>query len=407
MNYVLVFILILYSGFLFRGFFVAEPISSQKVRIMACSNNSNFQNPRLRETQMETISLNTIIQDNKTTEEKCYDHYNKRLDNLKSIDMNKIQDISSEAFREHFLPEDFDMSTQHDRIVLFKIQNYGFGNKMLCLSNALFLATMVHRNLTICGWPAARKYFKFHSSIRIIKTCPKIEKSSVFTDYTELLTNNTKLLATKLEEPFLYIDTCRPILEPILNHNSFSSSFHLFDHHHVSKYNQKDNYRRYVFTNLIIPSKSLIRKLCPIKHQYEYDNLMGLQIRTGDQSDFNTFDNTTFLVGNTYKELLRRVIIINDGIIYPLKWFVVSDSSSMKKTMKEKLGDLMLSYDSVIVHSGTSSLTEVNDGNYDALIELYLLGLCKFIIATPRSTFGVFAKVLNEYWTDITILNKT
>ena len=172
-------------------------------------------------------------------------------------------------------------------------------------------------------------------------------------------------------------------------------------------------YKHYVYHHIMLPSPMIQSK---VDHEYQkWKNYVyiGIHIRTSDV--LTGFSNLTHLYSrnSSIDKMIDHAIGLTNISPYPVKWyaflwlahlyrFLTTHNSGLKHFLYTLYPDYILYYNSTIAHSGYSSLVHVDKGLIDALVELYLLGRCNYIIASLYSTFssnavavaGVFPEII-------------
>jgi hypothetical protein len=130
---------------------------------------------------------------------------------------------------------------------------------------------------------------------------------------------------------------------------------------------------------------------------------IGIQIRTGDEK-MHENDQLTISSSHYYENFFNCALLLEETRIkeeHPgktVKWFIISDSLSLKKDAKVRYGDkIIANTNDRPVHSGGGGLEKGGKAMMLLFSEQLTLALCDYFIISHNSHVGRIAVWLSEY----------
>ncbi|KAK8807115.1 hypothetical protein WA158_003874 [Blastocystis sp. Blastoise] len=285
--------------------------------------------------------------------------------------------------------------------VCFQPNEAGFGNKLYGMISTLFIAMATKRGFAICDWPVVFDYFQFPFPVPLFKSSDLTDMGIYhFGPYcTRFPTLRIYSLSTLFPEDSIVIRT-NCMLIPAMMTNPYIHKVRQymgFREENISHDDLKLYIHSFYMNKVILLSTTLEKQVLSIYDSFPKAIYLGLQLRTGNDTDFFSRSKKTFLNDNIINNLIRNITDRTKELENKhqmVRWFVVSDSSRLKIQMKKRFPQYVTLYHSKIDHPGYDSIYNVTQGAKDALIEMYLLSKCDTIFMTPKSTFGALSRCI-------------
>ncbi|KAK8803524.1 hypothetical protein WA158_001218 [Blastocystis sp. Blastoise] len=320
------------------------------------------------------------------------------LNNSIQFDHINVPHPSSKTYIDNYrkIVDDMYNGRRPLRRVIYKPANSGFGNRFLCMTHAMFLAMVTDRAFEVCDWPAMAEYIQFTIPVRSTNCKETLTADyTTYHDSTPLEHPTPSTLYATFHTTDVYYDTCLRIMDFFM-HVPFMQptlkAMGIFEQPY--SHTKIEAIRHMMLSQIVKPVDPLQRMINDAALTLPRGNYLGLQLRTGNKASFIKGRSKPLLDGEAIEQMLKKMELLSRNYGQPIKWFVVSDSNELKKILKEKYPNYIVTYNAAIDHIGTSSLKEVSQASYDAIIEAYLLARCHVVVCTAGSTFGTWARMV-------------
>ncbi|KAK8793495.1 hypothetical protein WA158_004854 [Blastocystis sp. Blastoise] len=278
-----------------------------------------------------------------------------------------------------------------NRTISFKPTTHGLGNKLHGLHSALFFAMVTHRRLCICDWPEFSQLFYFTFNVPLLNSSDYRCQSRIVESYVkpqndllfqrpvrEFLGDGTILFTSNMD--------CLRILQYNNYYRRLMKSFG-FGRGFLPISDFSVIFKHYIYHKVMLPQPVIRRKI-----ELEYNSWMncvyiGIHIRTGDYLVGLGTLNLLYSRNTSVLLMIQHAMNLTKISPFPVKWFLCTDNSVLKLDLLQSYPHHIITYSSTIAHTGSNNNT-LSTGISDAIIEMYLLGKCNYLITSLYSTFS-------------------
>lgn len=278
---------------------------------------------------------------------------------------------------------------------------HGLANKLIGMFNIAIITMLSGKRFELCGWPDFRTAFQFQFNVPI-----HIQSSNNIIQFTNGCQGWPQLKEMTIEDfenprNKYYQTNCKMLYTlyglPIFTQRFYEMGIDLS----FNNYLGNEEYIYQSFFDLFIKPNTLTQnKITDLTRSWSNYCIFGFHVRTGDSA----FSRTPKKYNWHWKvdKSIQKALSLHHQCPQnkTIKWFVSSDSYSVKKWFTKNYKNYTITYKSVIVHTGHYYKTNAK-GFRDAVIELYLLSKCDYRILRYESTYSYLSSVIpakNNIW---------